>query len=446
MTHATASPKVQNKSLFTGVNGQRSQFFPNGLCIMNNKTPNIAALIVAAGSGARFGNSTLPKQYQPLLGKPLLRWSMDTLAAHADIGSVHVVIHPDHQDLFAAATTGLHMPAVISGGASRQESVRLGLTALAAQAAPPDFVLIHDAARPCVSAALISDIIRSLHAGDTAAVPGLPVTDTIKRVQGDGQVSTEDRNNLYTVQTPQGFDFKMIYTLHRQYAADNMTDDASLVEKSGRPVRILQGDAQNIKVTYADSLSNAAQILAVARPDIRTGKGYDVHRLVPPRHDLDRLIIGGITLPYDKVLEGHSDADVALHAITDALLGTICDGDIGMHFSPKDSRWKGADSAAFLQHAAQLVTAQDGLITHVDLTVICEAPKIGPHRDAMRTRIADILCLPTSRISVKATTTEGLGFTGRGEGIAAEAVVTVRLPFRNDSAQCQQDKTVRRTG
>jgi 2-C-methyl-D-erythritol 4-phosphate cytidylyltransferase / 2-C-methyl-D-erythritol 2,4-cyclodiphosphate synthase len=277
-------------------------------------------------------------------------------------------------------------------------------------------------------------------------LPGIPVTDTIKRAQENGRVTTEDRNNLYTVQTPQGFNFNMIHTLHLQYAAESLTDDAALVEKSSGAIRMVQGDPQNIKVTYADSLSNAAQILAVARQDIRTGKGYDVHRLVPPRHDLDRLIIGGITLPHDKVLDGHSDADVALHAITDALLGTVCNGDIGMHFSPKDERWKGADSAAFLRHAAQLICAQDGLITHVDLTVICEAPKIGPHRDAMRARIADILCMPADRISVKATTTEGLGFTGRGEGIAAEAVVTVRLPFKADVFEYQQNASLRRTG
>jgi 2-C-methyl-D-erythritol 4-phosphate cytidylyltransferase / 2-C-methyl-D-erythritol 2,4-cyclodiphosphate synthase len=413
---------------------------------MNNKPPKIAALVVAAGSGTRFGAASMPKQYQPLLGKPLLRWSLDTLASHPEIDSVHVVIHPDHQDLFTAAAAGTKIRAPILGGATRQESVRLGLDALAAQETPPDFVLIHDAARPCLSAALVSAITSCLQSGDTAVLPGIPVTDTIKRAQENGRVTTEDRNNLYTVQTPQGFNFNMIHALHLQYAAESLTDDAALVEKSSGAIRMVQGDPQNIKVTYADSLSNAAQILAVARQDIRTGKGYDVHRLVPPRHDLDRLIIGGITLPHDKVLDGHSDADVALHAITDALLGTVCNGDIGMHFSPKDERWKGADSADFLRHAAQLICAHDGLITHVDLTVICEAPKIGPHRDAMRARIADILCMPADRISVKATTTEGLGFTGRGEGIAAEAVVTVRLPFKADAFEHQQNASLRRTG
>lgn len=399
---------------------------------MDNKKPSIAALIVAAGNGTRFGATSVPKQYAPLLGKPLLRWSMDTFSSHPAITQTAVVISADHQSLFDAATTGLDITA-IHGGATRQQSVRLGLQTLAEQTEKPDFVLIHDAARPCITADMITALCKALQDGATAVMPALPVTDTIRRIEADGSgFKTEDRHNLFTVQTPQAFAFDLIHTLHNDMQREELTDDIALVERSGGTIATVEGDSKNIKVTYPDSLSLAGQYLATARDDIRTGKGYDVHRLVPPRDETHKLIIGGIVLPHDMALEGHSDADVGLHAITDALLGTICDGDIGMHFSPKDARWKNADSAAFLKHAVDLITAQNGLITHVDLTVICETPKIGPHREAIRTRIAEIMNLPPARISIKATTTEGLGFTGRGEGIAAEAVATVRLPFTTE--------------
>ena len=400
--------------------------------MVNNK-PSIAALIVAAGSGTRFGAGGQPKQYAPLLGKPVLRWSMDTFIHHPAITQTAVVISPEHQPLFDAATAGMDM-LTVHGGATRQHSVRLGLQALAAQKNPPDFVLIHDAARPCVTADMITALCQALQNGAMAVMPALPVTDTIRRIDDAGAATTEDRNQLYTVQTPQAFAFGTIHRLHNDMQDTELTDDIALVERSGGAIATVQGDSKNLKITYPDSLALAAQYLADARSDIRTGKGYDVHRLVPPRDAKHKLVIGGIVLPHDMALEGHSDADVGLHAITDALLGTICDGDIGMHFSPKDARWKNADSAAFLKHAVDLITAQNGLITHVDLTVICESPKIGPHREAMRARIADIMRLSPARVSIKATTTEGLGFTGRGEGIAAEAVATVRLPFTIDSA------------
>lgn len=396
-------------------------------CFMDNNNPSITALIVAAGSGTRFGVGGVPKQYVPLLGKPLLRWSIDAFVRHPAITNIAVVIHPDHQMLFETATAGMDIQA-IHGGTTRQQSVRLGLEACAHKN-KTDFVLIHDAARPCLSADMISAICGALINGAIAVMPALPVTDTIRRLDDADRFSTEDRSGLFTVQTPQAFAFDLIHDLHQKMQDQALTDDIALVEKSGGKIDMIAGDSKNIKVTYADSLALAAQYLAESRTDIRTGKGYDVHRLVPPRDADHKLIIGGIVIPHEKSLEGHSDADVGLHAITDALLGTIGDGDIGMHFSPKDARWKNADSAAFLKHAAGLITAQNGIITHVDLTVICETPKIGPHREAMRTRIAEILNLAPARVSIKATTTEGLGFTGRGEGIAAEAIATVRLPF-----------------
>lgn len=399
-----------------------------------NNNHTIAALIVAAGSGTRFGDTSTPKQYAALLGRPVLRWSVDMFFARPDISTICIVIQPEHRALCNAAVAGID-PArilIVDGGETRQQSVRCGLEALATLAQKPAFALIHDAARPCVSAALIQSVCTALQSGHKAAIPALPVTDTIKKRDSSGAVSTQSRDGLYTVQTPQGFSFDSILSLHRRFESENLTDDAALLERAGENPHFTQGQRDNIKITWPEDISLAESILSAARMDIRTGKGYDVHRLVPPQHDLHKLVIGGIVIPHDKALEGHSDADVGLHAITDALLGTICDGDIGMHFSPKDSRWKGADSGMFLQHAAALLAAQGGVITHVDLTVICETPKIGPHRDAMRARIAALLHLPVNRVSVKATTTEGLGFTGRGEGIAAEAVVTVRLPFGID--------------
>lgn len=395
---------------------------------MDNTKPRIVALVVAAGTGARFGNTALPKQYTPLLGKPLLCWSMDTLREHPAIDDVVAVIHPEHQLLFARATQGTNVQA-ITGGATRQQSVRMGLEALAATANPPDFVLIHDAARPCLSVEILNHTISALYNGVEAVMPALPVTDTIRRYQENNSFKTENRDKLYTVQTPQAFAFPLIHDLHQRMQDEELTDDIALVEKAGGEIFMIAGDLRNIKITYPDSLSQAMQYIAENRSDIRTGTGYDVHRLVTPRNAAHKLIIGGIEMAHDMALEGHSDADVGLHAITDALLGAIGDGDIGMHFSPKDNRWKNANSADFLVHARNLVTGRGGAITHVDLTVICEAPKIGPYRDVMRNRIAEILNITPDRVSIKATTTETLGFTGRGEGIAAEAAATVRLPF-----------------
>jgi 2-C-methyl-D-erythritol 4-phosphate cytidylyltransferase/2-C-methyl-D-erythritol 2,4-cyclodiphosphate synthase len=402
---------------------------------MDNKKPNIAVLIVAAGSGERFG-AGIPKQYQPLLGRPILNWSIDIFSQHADIQSVYVAIHPDHAERFAAvapAITALH------GGGTRQQSVLKGLEEIAKRD-KPDYILIHDAARPGLSSELITDICNALKNND-AVIPGLPVTDTVKRMSGDS-VKTESRDNLYAIQTPQAFKFDTILALHRLHADKSLTDDAALCEIAGPPVKIIAGEKGNFKVTHAEDLALMEQSIAARCGDIRTGTGYDVHKLV--EQSGRKLMICGIELQHTHVLEGHSDADVGLHAITDALLATICDGDIGMHFKPTDARWKNADSAKFLRHAADMIAAQGGIISHVDVTIICEAPKIGPHRDVMRAKIGEILALPLNRVSVKATTTEGLGFTGRREGIAAEAVATVRLPFT--SRPVLRDDDIRKWG
>jgi 2-C-methyl-D-erythritol 4-phosphate cytidylyltransferase / 2-C-methyl-D-erythritol 2,4-cyclodiphosphate synthase len=400
---------------------------------MTNKKPSIAALIVAAGTGSRFG-SAFPKQYQPLLGRSVLRWSLDVFRESPEITDVSVIIHPDHAKFYNAATEGLKLGPPVTGGVSRQESVLKGLEALAAR--KPDYVLIHDAARPGITRELISSLCAALEESD-AVVPGLPVTDTVKRLSGQ-TIKTESREGLYAVQTPQCFRFRTILELHRKYKGTTVTDDASLCEQAGMKVAILPGDKSNFKITEEEDLPLMEQALAVRCGDIRTGKGYDVHRLVDPTGGR-KLKLCGVEVEHDHVLEGHSDADVGLHALTDALLATICDGDIGMHFSPKDSRWKDADSATFLGHAAGLIAARGGIITHADVTIICEAPKIGPHRDSMRGRVAEILSLPVDRVSIKATTTEGLGFTGRREGIAAEAIATVRLPFLRKQAAAEDD-------
>jgi 2-C-methyl-D-erythritol 4-phosphate cytidylyltransferase/2-C-methyl-D-erythritol 2,4-cyclodiphosphate synthase len=380
----------------------------------------IAALIVAAGTGERFGNAT-PKQYLPLMGKPVVQWSIDAFRNHPMITDVIVV------------TQGVKIDGVstIIGGSTRQQSVHKGLEAF--RAAKPDLVLIHDAARPLISADLITSLCNAAMVSG-AAVPALPVTDTVKR---NGK--TESRDGLYTVQTPQAFRFELIDGLHQKYQDENFTDDAALCEAEGHAVTMVQGQQDNIKITHPQDITRAEQFLFARNGDVRTGQGYDVHRLVPAT-DSRKLMLCGIAIPHDHVLEGHSDADAGLHAITDAILATICADDIGQHFSPKDPRWKNADSSVFLGHAAGLVTQQGGMITHVDVTLICEAPKIAPHRDAMRQKIAEIMHLDPQRISVRATTTEGLGFTGRREGIAAQSIVTAHLPFTTIVRQQQTEE------
>lgn len=384
--------------------------------------PSCLALIVAAGSGSRFGGD-VPKQYLTLAGQAVLRRTVEAFRRHPLVSDVRVVINPVHRDLYEAAVAGLDLPPPVDGGANRQDSVRNGLESVAANA--PDLVLIHDAARPLVDAASITAVIDAL-AEVPAALAAAPVTDTLKRAGSDGAVAdTVDRTALWRALTPQGFRYTDILAAHRALAGDTLTDDAAVAEKAGLPVRLVPTNPDNLKVTHADDLARAEQIIMNQLGDIRVGQGFDVHKFEPGDH----VIICGVKVPHTAKLEGHSDADVGLHALTDAILGAICAGDIGSHFPPTDPRWRGADSGKFLQHAASLVAEKGGVIAHADITIICERPKIGPHREVMARRVAELLGMDPSRISVKATTTEGLGFTGRQEGIAAQAACTVRLPW-----------------
>ena len=379
------------------------------------------ALIVAAGRGTRFGGA-LPKQYLPLGGRSVLRHAAAIFSAHPRVAGVQVVIRDEDRTRCDNALAGLALLPPVAGGAERQDSVRLGLEALVPR--KPKRVLIHDGARPFPDAALIDRVLGALDRAP-AAIPVLPLGDTIKRVI-DGHIrETVDRAQLWRAQTPQGFDFAAILTAHRAAAGRVLTDDAAVAEAAGIVPVVVAGGEDNLKVTTASDLAVAERLLASRRADLRVGQGFDVHAFGVG----DRVVICGVEVPHTAALVGHSDADVGLHALTDALLGAIGAGDIGMHFAPNDPRWRGAASAQFLAHAASLVRDRDGEIAAVDVTVICERPKIGQHRAAMIERVAAILGIPPGRVSVKATTTDGLGFTGRGEGIAAQAIATVRLPL-----------------
>jgi 2-C-methyl-D-erythritol 4-phosphate cytidylyltransferase/2-C-methyl-D-erythritol 2,4-cyclodiphosphate synthase len=364
----------------------------------------------------------MPKQYLPLGGTSVLRHAVDAFVTHSRIDGVLVAIRPEDRNAYDTAVAGLELLPPIPGGAERQDSVRLSLEALAPHR--PERVLIHDGARPFPDAALIERVLDTLDRAP-AAIPGLPLGDTIKRVT-DGVISeTVDRAGLWRVQTPQGFHFEAILDAHRRAAGQALTDDAAVAEAAGITPLIVAGSDGNLKVTTANDLAAAERLIAARLSDIRVGQGFDVH---PFGHG-DRLMVCGVEIPHSHGVIGHSDADVGLHALTDAVLGAIGAGDIGMHFPPSDPQWKGASSDRFLAHAVGLVRAKGGSIAALDVTIICERPKISPHRAAMVARVAEIVSLSTDRISVKATTTEKLGFTGRGEGIAAQAVATVRLPL-----------------
>lgn len=380
------------------------------------------ALVVAAGRGTRMSGD-VPKQYKMLAGQSVLRRTLHSFVSHPEIDRVIPVIHPDDIDDFAAASAGLAVEPAIYGGETRQASVLNGLEHLADGSAPAK-VLIHDGARPFVTAKIIDDVLNALGHAD-AAIPVLDVHDTLKRSDGVTVTDTIDRSNLVRAQTPQGFRFPAILGAHREMAGKALTDDAAVAEATGLTVATVSGLEENIKITRDEDLARAAFWLR-SNNETRVGSGFDVHRF----ESGDSVRLGGMDIPHDQSLAGHSDADVALHALTDALLGALGDGDIGSHFPPSDPQWSGADSAVFLAHAHNMLVGCGGTLTHADLTIICEAPKIGPHRDAMRTRIADIMGVDTGRISVKATTTEGLGFTGRNEGIAAQATVTISLDPR----------------
>jgi 2-C-methyl-D-erythritol 4-phosphate cytidylyltransferase/2-C-methyl-D-erythritol 2,4-cyclodiphosphate synthase len=382
---------------------------------------SVYALVVAAGRGSRFGGN-LPKQYLPLGGVSVLRHAVVRLADHPLITNVLVAIRPEDKTLFDNTLGGINVLPAVAGGATRQDSVRLGLEVLAAYR--PDLVLIHDGARPFPDRQLVDRVIDGLGQAP-AAIPCLPLRDTIKRAEDGNIRETIDRSTLWRAQTPQGFYFDAILAAHRCAIGRNLPDDAAVAEAAGLVPLVVEGSEENLKVTTPEDLAAAERLIASRQGDIRVGQGFDVHPFAPGDH----LWICGVKIPHGMALAGHSDADVGLHALTDAVLGAIGAGDIGVHFPPGDSRWRGAASDQFLRHAAGLARARGGAVAAVDVTIICERPKISPYRAAMIGRIAAILGIAPDRVSVKATTTEKLGFTGRAEGIAAQAVATIRLPF-----------------
>ena len=382
---------------------------------------SVYALVVAAGRGSRFGGD-LPKQYLPLGGQMVLRHAVVALARHDRVANVLVAIRPEDRPLFDRAVLGLQILPPVSGGATRQDSVRLGLEALAIHR--PEYVLIHDGARPFPDPGLIDRVIDGLDRAP-AAIPCLPLRDTIKRADGAAIRGTIDRSDLWRAQTPQGFRFDAILAAHRAAAGHAFTDNSAVAEAAGLVPVLVEGGEGNLKVTTAEDLTAAERLIAARQGDFRVGQGFDVHAFGPG----GKLVICGVEIPHAAGLVGHSDADVGLHALTDAVLGAIAAGDIGMHFPPGNPEWRGAASDQFLRHAADLVQARGGTIAAVDVTIICERPKIGPYRAAMVERIATILGILPNHVSVKATTTDRLGFAGRGEGIAAQAVATVRLPL-----------------
>jgi 2-C-methyl-D-erythritol 4-phosphate cytidylyltransferase/2-C-methyl-D-erythritol 2,4-cyclodiphosphate synthase len=378
----------------------------------------LVALVVAAGSGSRAGGD-LPKQYRRIGGKSVLAHAVDHLRA-AGVDDIRVVIGPGQEDLYHEAIGDRALPSPVAGGAERQDSVRKGVEAIDI-AGGADRVLIHDAARPFVPAVVVERLVGALE-GHEAAIPALPVADTLAR--GAASLGeTVARDGLLRVQTPQAFRFPTVLAAHRAWSGPPATDDAQIVRAAGIAVAIVAGDAALDKLTYEEDFARAEQRLA-ARLVSRTGFGFDVHAF----GEGDAVWLGGVRVPHPRGLKGHSDADVLLHAVTDALLGALGDGDIGVHFPPSDPQWRGAPSSLFVEHARALVAARGGRIDHVDATLICEAPRLGPYREAIRRRLAALLQVPEGRISIKATTTERLGFTGRGEGIAAQAAVTIRLP------------------
>ena len=389
------------------------------------KLERTAAILVAAGRGLRAGSGG-PKQYRSIGGQTVIFRAMEPFCRHPQIFAVQPVLNPDDTDVFNDAVSELRHEPPTTGGATRQASVHAGLEALASQ--KPDVVLIHDAARPFVSAALISRAIEAA-SRTGAAIPAIPVADTIKLIDSSGNVeATPERARLRVAQTPQAFRFDVILNAHRRAARDgrsDFTDDAALAEWAGLTVATFEGDPANMKLTTPEDFVREEARLGAVLGDVRIGNGYDVHAF----GDGDHVMICGVRVPHNKGFLAHSDGDVGLHALVDAILGALADGDIGSHFPPSDPRWKGAASDQFLKDAVDRVAARGGRIAHLDVTLICERPKIGPLRDTMRARIAEIAGLALSRVAVKATTSERLGFTGREEGIAAVASATIRLPW-----------------
>jgi 2-C-methyl-D-erythritol 4-phosphate cytidylyltransferase/2-C-methyl-D-erythritol 2,4-cyclodiphosphate synthase len=382
----------------------------------NQPRPRIAALLMAAGTGSRFG-ADVPKQFLSLAGGTVLRHAAERLAGQVDI------IQPvgDSEPIAAALAGIVHLPAV-AGGATRQDSVRLGLEALAEH--EPDVVLVHDGCRPFFPSTTIPALVTAL-SGHDGAIPAVPVSETLKRGVQARIVETVSRTDLFRAQTPQAFRFSLLLDLHRS-ATGGATDDAAILEAAGRSVALVTGSEDNIKLTYPEDLNRLHRVLMAPAAALlpRVGTGYDVHALAPGR----RLMLCGVEVPHEQGLAGHSDADVGIHALCDAIYGALAEGDIGRHFPPSEAAWKDADSARFLAHAAARIVARGGVLANADVTLICERPKITPHAPRMIGRLAELLGVEASRVSVKATTTERLGFTGRMEGIAAQAAVMVMLP------------------
>jgi 2-C-methyl-D-erythritol 4-phosphate cytidylyltransferase/2-C-methyl-D-erythritol 2,4-cyclodiphosphate synthase len=374
----------------------------------------IAAILVAGGTGSRFGADT-PKQFLILGGMPVMRRAALTLLDHVKwlqpVGETAPI---------AEALAGLAYLPPVPGGATRQASVAAGLEALAPFA--PDLVLIHDAARPLIPPGTTQAVIAAL-AHAPGAIPAVPVADTLKRASDSKITETVPRAGLFRAQTPQGFRFPVLLALHRTQAGKEATDDAALLESAGETVHLVPGGEDNIKLTYQEDMMRLERALSASLSP-RVGTGFDVHAFEPGRP----LVLCGVTVPHERGLAGHSDADVGIHALCDAIYGALAEGDIGRHFPPSEAGWKDADSAQFLRHAAGRIAARGGRLANADVTLICEHPKITPHAPVMIARLAELLAVPTDLISVKATTTERLGFTGRGEGIAAQAVATVLLP------------------
>lgn len=395
----------------------------------------IAAVIVAAGRGERAhrqGESDKgPKQYRQMGQTTVLAKAVQCFSSHPLISDIIVVTHKDDDALCQGALADIDhdkIRSTVIGGASRQSSVFEGLKAL--QDLEPEYVLVHDGVRPFVSHGTIERVVEAL-SHHKAVLPALPVVDTIKRVE-DTKTHTNiiretvDRSNLWAAQTPQGFHFDALLSAHKLAQADTFTDDCAVMEWQGNDVHVVKGNAENFKITTPDDIDEANKRMSETKiMETRVGNGFDVHAF----EEGNAVILGGVSIPHTKKLKGHSDADVGLHTITDAIYGALADGDIGSHFPPSDPQWKGAASDQFLIHACERVKARGGRILHLDLTLMCESPKVGPHRDAIRTEIARICALPISRVAVKATTTEQLGFTGREEGIAAMATATIQLPF-----------------
>jgi len=387
-----------------------------------NSCSKLTAIIVAAGNGSRFG-SDLPKQYNKIHGKTILRHTAEIFVSHRSISQIQIVIADGFQDLYAHAVAGLPkiLPPVL-GGSTRQESVYNALSKLSLS--DNDFILIHDAARPCLSHTSLDEILLSLQKNKAVSL-ALPVTDTLRKAKDEIFQNIVDRNELYSMQTPQGFHFSVIKSAHEKFKGRNFTDDTALVTEMGIPVSLVLGARDNIKVTLPEDIIIAEKLLSPPLMTPRTGLGFDVHAF---GDTAPTIRIGGVDIPHTHKLKGHSDADVLLHAITDALYGVIANGDIGSHFPPSNPDFKDKDSAYFLIDAVNAVQGRGGKITHIDTVIMCEVPKIAPYRQAIQSRVAEIIGLSASRISIKATTTEELGFTGRREGIAAQAIVTVMLP------------------